>query len=1304
MVEDFVQRWFVDSNAATFKAASREFSAAAEFEDLLETHLRELLLERLKGKPMQAGIRWPGSPFRGLESFEPEHTQVFFGRTRARNELRELLTRRIAENAASFVLLLGASGSGKSSLVKAGLLPDLKLPGIIGRVALCRHAVLRPADSAGDLIGSLAAAITSATALPELASPALSCPPARLAALLREAPEQVALPIEQGLAVAGSAAQLAEQAEARLVLVVDQLEELFTLDGLAPAHRLTFVAALEGLARSGLVWIVATMRSDFFDRLETLPALARLSTNGRYLLTPPDAAELGQIIRQPAREAGLRFEVDREGGSGLDDRLLQEAGQAAGALPLLEFTLDQLWQRRTEQGELTFAAYEELGGLEGALGRRAEEEFTKLPLDVQSALPDVLRALATAGQGTRGIVTARPALLSSFILGSPQRRLAEAFLSPRARLLVADGDNSGARVRVAHEALLSRWDRAREILVRERTDLQVRARLEENAALWSDSPPGSRDSLLLRPGLPLAQAQDLVKRRRDGMDNMVVAYVEASTDAARANERRERRRLRTVIAGFAGLVLLAGVVAVVAVHERNIAVDAGKKALSRELATSALLQLSLDPQLSVLLARESARVSPTAQAEDLMRQSLLESHVRVVLSPRTGPLSDALFSPDGKLVLTLTYGENNEKAAQFWDVDSGQSVSFGKDKLRSAAFSPDGQLVFTESEDGRAQVWEAQTHRPRVLLQGNRGEVTTTVFSQDGKFLFIASDDKTGGIWNVMTGERSPEVWKTGSVYSAAFSPDGSLLVTGEEDGKCHIWKPGTTEPFKELTGHLGILTSVTFSPDGQFLVTACKNGTFYSGPSAHNARLWKVDSWTSKWLEAPDRAYGVAFSPDSKLLATAHGDGIARVWDTNTGRVLKELRGHTQWVWSTAFSADGSLLVTSGAVDGTARVWDPNTGDLIYVLRGHTGSVGSARFSPDGESVITASSDQTARIWSDDAGRKLAELPKMRGLPRAAFSHDGRLVAAAAAENTARVWDVASGRSVVAMIGHTAPVESVNFSFDDKFLVTASEDGTARVWDSRTGRPIRKPLRHNAKINSAVFSHNGRWILTASDDATAKVWDLQTSAQIRQLPGRAPVFDAAFSPDDKLVVTAHYDHTVQLWDMDSDEPSARPLRSLIGHGQEVYSVAFDSSGDRIVTAGGSENRACLWDTKTGRVLSVLLGHAASVLTAAFSPNGEFLVTASSDHTARIWDAGTSKELVAFRGSIAGVTSAVFSPDGKQVLTANEDNNGGTVRIYAFEAGGSLKDLVELADTRMRMTRELTGEERVRFLHEVSHK
>ena len=328
LVKSFISHWFRSSDDRSFTAALHSFADTAEFETQLYEHLRALLERRAGEQAPGSVIRWHDNPFRGLLSFEYAHAPIFFGRTRARNEVRELLARQAAAGCA-FVLVLGASGTGKSSVVKAGLLPDLLLPGMIERVGLVRWAVLRPSDSPDRPLDGLAAAILSKTALPELLK--LQYSPEQLAALLRDAPGQAALPIRQGLAAAGAAAELTEAAEARLALVIDQFEEMFTIPGLDQQARRTFVAALEALARSGLVWVVATMRSDYFHRLEGLPELAALSAEARYLLLPPSDAEVGQMVREPAREAGLRFEVDPVRGIGLDEVIRQAATTARAA-------------------------------------------------------------------------------------------------------------------------------------------------------------------------------------------------------------------------------------------------------------------------------------------------------------------------------------------------------------------------------------------------------------------------------------------------------------------------------------------------------------------------------------------------------------------------------------------------------------------------------------------------------------------------------------------------------------------------------------------------------------------------------------------------------------------------------------------------------------------------------------------------------------------------------------------------------------------------------------------------------------
>jgi formylglycine-generating enzyme required for sulfatase activity len=555
---DFYKKWFVDEKALLPSAASWPFRDTAEFEEILETHLRELIrrrIDRTAGIEVQTATRYPGNPFRGLLSFELKDAAVFFGRTRARNELRELLARQ-ADRGSAFVLVFGASGSGKSSLVKAGLLADLIIPGMIGRVALVRYTVMRPSDRGGALIEALAAAMIEPTeALPELAAPPLADNIETLAALLRDAPRQATRPIRQGLAVAGRAAGLSNLGDARLVVVIDQLEELFTQDNVPAAEREVFVTALGALATSGLVWVIATMRSDFFHRVETMPALASLSAGeARFLLLPPDAAEIGQIIRQPAREAGLRFEVDTMKGVGLDETIRQATVHDMGALPLLSFLLDQLWRRRSASGVLTFAAYHELGGLEGAVGRRAEEVFLGQPQAVQNELVPVLRALVTV---TDGKATSQSAPLWIFPTGSPRRRLVEALLDPEARLLVADGDSDGARVRLAHEALLTHWPRARDQITADARDLELRGQLEREAERWRDASRQHRASLVRAAGMPLAEALALRARWGAELPSEVTEFVAASQRVAR---RKRLRLIASLVGAMAALPVIAAIV------------------------------------------------------------------------------------------------------------------------------------------------------------------------------------------------------------------------------------------------------------------------------------------------------------------------------------------------------------------------------------------------------------------------------------------------------------------------------------------------------------------------------------------------------------------------------------------------------------------------------------------------------------------------------------------------------------------------------------------------------------------------
>lgn len=502
-LDAFVQRWFHDQADGSLRAAYHQFPTPEDFEATLERHLRRLIDRRAPPAPVATAdrpvdARWTeGSPFRGLEPFDEEHAEVFFGRTRAISEVLDHL-RAQDSRGRPFVVVVGMSGGGKSSLVRAGLLPLLTRPGVVEGVPHWRRAVLRPADQGGDPILSLAAALTSPGALPELVEAGTSVD--ELATLLRTAPTAVGSVIRPGLDRAGEGA--------RLVVVVDQLEELFTLKGLSVSERRAFGKAVEALVKSGRVWVIATLRSDLYPRLAEVPELVALKEGqGQYDLLAPSVSEITQMIRQPVGAAGLRLDVAPDG-ERLEDRLVDAAAGRPGSLPLLEFTLEQLYRLKTPEGLLTLAAFDELGGVEGSLARRAEEVFTSLPGTVRDALPGVMRQLVTVVENAEGTaVAARPATLERLRDAPESSRLVDALVD--ARLLVTDwADEGGAVVRVAHEALLRHWPRLNEWLEADREVLKSRARLRAAAFRWAES--ARNPDLLLTKGKPLEDARSVV--------------------------------------------------------------------------------------------------------------------------------------------------------------------------------------------------------------------------------------------------------------------------------------------------------------------------------------------------------------------------------------------------------------------------------------------------------------------------------------------------------------------------------------------------------------------------------------------------------------------------------------------------------------------------------------------------------------------------------------------------------------------------------------------------------------------------
>jgi len=576
-LDAFFSKWFHDEAEGTLIAAFHPFERSSDFEELLESHLKKLIERRLPeessgAEARTAPIQWKeGSPFRGLHVFSFEHAPIFFGRTKAVGDVLNALRVQASEGCA-FILVLGMSGGGKSSLVQAGVLPVLAQPGVIEGVGLWRHAIMRPGDSLGDVFHSLAASILQNEALPELKADNIDA--AELAQLLRETPKAVVPLLKTGLSQAASelakARAMAERPSARLALVVDQMEELFTLEKVTVAERARFVEALDVLARSGSVWVIATMRSDFYPRCAELEKLVVLKEGaGQYDLLPPTPAEIGQMIRQPALAAGLHFEEDPATKERLDEVLRDAAAKNPISLALLEFTLEELYKQRTERGILTHEAYRRLGGVEGALAQRGEEVYEGLEKDVQAALGPVFRELVGIGQGEDKTITRKYAPYDVITATPETRKFVETFIE--ARLFVTDLDVKGnAVVSVAHEALLKHWPRMKEWVEKNKETLRARSRVSVAASRWTEE--GKSRDLLLAAGKPLAEAEELVRNPILELSGQEKAFIKASV----AKKRRLWWMKRAVVAALAILTIITAGAAYLANKQRERAqIEAG---------------------------------------------------------------------------------------------------------------------------------------------------------------------------------------------------------------------------------------------------------------------------------------------------------------------------------------------------------------------------------------------------------------------------------------------------------------------------------------------------------------------------------------------------------------------------------------------------------------------------------------------------------------------------------------------------------------------------------------------------------
>lgn len=1342
-LDTFFDEYFQDDTF--FTRAINIYSTLGEFEEKLTIALRSYITGRIPSSPRTQKKNKPTyhrQPYLGLAAFDYDDAPVFFGRTAQVGEIITAFQTQEMEAASSsdsppkhFVLILGSSGSGKSSLARAGVMPMLSKPGVIEGANAWRIAMFKPADVPGDPILALVQALNTEHGLPELFGDGTT--PKEIADLIRTQPQGGGLLLRQALNQASALALTKRKEElndkldllkaehrdadaeqlrdtidnlqppaVRIAFLADQLEELFTSD-LSPETLDTFIGILTSLANSGRIYVLATLRSDFYPRCLEHPALISLMQgSGTYGLPSPSAADIGQMIRQPAAIAGLEFEENTASGENLDELLRDEALKDSAALPLLSYTLEQLYEQRTENDILTLEAYKNLGGLEGAIGSRAETVFTDLPSQAQGAFDPLCKQLVTLQEG--GEPTRRRASYATVTRSADSKTLVDALVS--ARLLTADQSPSGERIiSVAHEALLRHWPRLVSWVDNNRLFLDTRTRIASRISEWTEK--NKSDDYLIPRGPNLSTAESILAGHLSSLDPLEVVYIEKSIARVREYDQKKLRTARMITAGAVVLCLIAvagGIVAMLAKREAQANEAQAKEARSdaQEAAEEAVAAkdkaIAGEARTAYILGVESLEAGKTSEGLLALSQTL-------AINPEHSGAIDRLYSQH-------LYGLPKAVPIRSVAFDAGDTQA--RQRISGALIGPD-QLVAYLGNEKSVEVFDLVTRKVVPGPWEEEPDSFASVITNRSETVWNIRKDFSTRIFNVETGEATKVLQSNRDFSQLAINSSGSLFFEALLDGMVRVYdtSDGSLVRSWRQEGGVNYITEdsssryfISVSPNEIIIYDSEKNvqtkpipadenyqfaltfpaieKPFFATYQTHTTDQWryakKITIHSSETgekipLENPilttDWVSSMVFSSSTDTLFLAMDSGEVLPVSLPSGEKKEPIQLPAS-VGKLALSPDDRLLVTS-TLDGTVRIHDLDSRKLAFDPISHDSPLEDLGISWDGRYILTATKTH-ARIWDLAVGPAVNLTIDVPSLPWSqGVDVETNQFIASTAEGY-RKFDLSDMSPDTEMTPNFDTATGTMISVDASMVAEYREDDTIAFRDTRADKFNEDPPVWNAGPESGfwLLSHDGRQFFWIEGDQLTVVntADGKQVGEITTLSAPSTgVFSGTYTNEFMATVIQPGDAFQNGNEIEIINIENRSSQIFEVKGINMEGLTISPDGRKLAAIGryigqANEYSIYLWDLDDPNSEPAKMPCRESVYQLIFSKDGSHIAVRTRDQAIKVWETATVKRAakpIVISNSLPYFCT--FSPDGSRIAILCHKNLESTAQVWDWK-------------------------------------